>query len=226
MSLPVRLESMHEFNDGSVRALIAIPTERKWNVAELASVIKDRGYSFTNLYKTLDKGVFTIFMSPIKKMIPVELASLSDMKSIAKNIFADANDAIWDLMDTASGKVLIKRHEGKASDLLASLKARGEVASSVRKATLSEDTKVGDTVIVNINNREIAGFIIEGNKKLIDINGVELAFCEHNVVIADSFANSIFASELSAKSGLDFLNKNKTLFNNSISEMSKLVGVI
>lgn len=226
MSLPVRLEALHEFSDGNVRSLVAIPTERKWNITELASVIRDKGYCLNKIYKSSDKGVFTVFMSPLKKLIPFEYASSTQMKTIAKNIFADENDSIWDLVDTASGKVLIKRHEGSASDLLASLKARGEVASSIRKATLFQDTKVGETAIVLMGTVEVAGLVIKDNELLVNKEGTVIPFTKHNVIIADSFASSVFYSEIAADYGLEFLNKNVALFNESVNNMNNHVGVM
>lgn len=212
--LPVSVERHVELADGFSRAVVYIPDIRSWTIGEVASAFANKGLQLCEMFKTERKNVFQAFFSATKKVVPAEEASAKGFNEIEKNIFADSDDNIWDTVDTASGKFLVKRTDVSAKELLEALRARGEVASIHTDIAIEEASALGDVVLAFDKGITRTG-IVTAENRIFDIKTNEFASIEPNqVVCVVSNAYSLENGEIaSVEAGKKLVSYNKSLFD-------------
>jgi hypothetical protein len=203
-----------------------VPSTRKWDFAEVAGVFANQGLNLDAMYNSDKRGVYHCFLSKVDQAVLMEEASVKGFNLVGSNVFSDEEDNIWEAVDTASGKVLIKKTDISAHQILNSLKARGEVASIDRRTPMEEKTKAGDFVVVfdTLKGKERSGFVSSKNT-LFDIKSKEFAsFSDKQVVCVVDNVYQINPTT-SKEEASRIYNYNKSLFEEVNSTALSIVKV-
>lgn len=228
LNIPVIIENSVAVDHQSVRATITIPSASPWTKEEVASFFNKKGLNLDAIFRTSNKAAYTAFISKAKEAIQFEEASVHGISKVGNNIFHDDEDNIWEMVDTASGKMLIKKTDIASTAILESLKARGEIASVTvhRSLPMEEKTSVGDYIIWFDTNRgkQRTGFVTNNNLAF-DIKNKELSsFLDKQVICVVTDCYSIQPTQ-SKETASKIYSYNKELFDTINDTALNLVKV-
>lgn len=213
-AIPFSVEKHAPLSKGGFsRAVVTVSNIRKWGVEEVASAFAEKGLQLKGFFKSEKKDVFHAFLAPTKSILPIEEASVKGMTEIATNIFADADDAVWDTVEVGSGKFIVKRSDTSSRDLLEALRARGEIASIHNDVAVEETASISDMVLA-FDSGELRTGLVTAEGRLFDINTNEFAsFDNADLICVYPSAYSLKAGEIaSVPAGKRISSYNKSLF--------------